>query len=107
MEQTYAGLTFLLKSITSAPTTGADTRIAARDVKTYEATIDGTGAVTATVIIEGKNTGNTWTTIGTLTLSGTTTTSDAFTSTDRFKLHRARLTAISGTGATVSATVGS
>lgn len=71
---------------------------------TYQATVSGTGAVTATVVIEYSNDGiNALSTVGgTITLSGTTTSSDGFTTSNApWKYHRARVTAISGTGATV------
>lgn len=71
---------------------------------TYQATVTGTGAVTATVVIEYSNDGvNALSTVGgTITLSGTTTSSDGFTTSDApWKFARARTTAISGTGATV------
>lgn len=71
---------------------------------TYQATVSGTGAVTATVVIEYSNDGiNAVATVGgTITLSGTTISSDGFTTSNApWKYHRARTTAISGTGATV------
>jgi hypothetical protein len=79
------------------------------DRKTYGAsgtTSSGTGA--ATVVIEGSmNSGASWDTIGTISLTlGTTVTSDSFTSADCFEQVRARVSAISGTGASVDAAVG-
>lgn len=71
---------------------------------TFQATVSGTGAVTATVTIEFSNDGvNALSTVaGTITLSGTTTSSDGFTTTDApWKWWRANVTAISGTDATV------
>lgn len=77
---------------------------------TYQATVSGTGAVTATVVIEYSNDvnpatglGNALSTVGgTITLTGTTVTSDGFTTSNApWKWSRARTTAISGTGATV------
>lgn len=70
----------------------------------YQATVSGTGAVTATVVIEVSNDGvNAVTTpLGTITLSGTTSSSDGFTTDAPWKYVRARISAVSGTGATVN-----
>lgn len=75
---------------------------------TYQATVVGTGAVTATVVIDCSNDGTYWcsTPLGTITLSGTTSSSDGFTTVAPWKFVRARVTAISGTGATVTVTEG-
>lgn len=75
------------------------------DRKTYQAVVTGTGSVSGTVEIEGSNDGTNFDVIGTLTLSGTGSGSDSFTSLDCYKFVRADLTAISGTGAAVTATV--
>ena len=73
----------------------------------FQATVTGTGAVTATVTIEYSNDGvNALSTVGgTITLSGTNTNSDGFTSDTPWKFVRANVTAISGTGATVNVSV--
>lgn len=75
---------------------------------TFQAIVAGTGAVTATVVIDGSNDGTNWcsTVLGTITLSGTTTNSDGFTTTAPWKYVRARVTAISGTSATVTVLMG-
>ena len=76
---------------------------------TFQATVTGTGAVTATVDIEVSNDGTNWldTVAGTITLSGTTTHSDGFTTTSApWKYVRANVTAISGTGASVDVVMG-
>lgn len=75
---------------------------------TFQATVTGTGAVSATVLIDASNDGTNWcsTVLGTITLSGTTSASDGFTTTAPWKYVRARVTAISGTGATVTANIG-
>ena len=72
----------------------------------YQAVVEGTGAVTATVVIEASNDGiNALSTVlGTITLSGTTTSSDGFQTSAPWKYIRARVTAISGTGASVDVT---
>lgn len=85
-------------------------------IASFQATVIGTGAVTATVIIEGSNhssdgtIGGTiyWcdTVLGTITLSGTTSDSDGFSTNSTWKFVRARLTAITGTGAVVTCKMG-
>ena len=75
---------------------------------TYQAILSGTGALTATVIIEVSNDGvNACSTpLGTIVLSGTTLTSDGFTSSAPWKYVRARISAISGTNATIDVNTG-
>lgn len=70
---------------------------------TIQATVTGTGAVTATVVIDCSNDGvNACSTaLGTISLSGTTSASDGFTTDAPWKFIRARTTAISGTNATL------
>ena len=76
---------------------------------TLQATVTGTGSVSATVDIEVSNDGvNAVDTVaGTITLSGTTSHSDGFTTQHApWKYIRANVTAISGTGATVNVVMG-
>ena len=69
----------------------------------YQADITGTGAVSATVVIQVRNiSGGTWQTFGTITLSGTGSASGQINGDVPWVEHRARLTAISGTGAAVT-----
>jgi hypothetical protein len=74
----------------------------------FQATITGSGAVSATVDIEVSNDGTNWcdTAAGTITLSGTTTHTDGFTTTAPWKYVRANVTAISGTSASVDVVMG-
>lgn len=74
--------------------------------KSMQATVTGTGAVTATVVFEVSNDNVNWIVepIATITLSGTTTDSQGFTMNAPWAYVRARLTAISGTGAVVTVT---
>lgn len=81
----------------------------------YQAYVVGTGAVTATVVIECSNdtsgvggTPQYWnsTPLGTITLTGTTSASDGFSSNTSWKWVRARVTAVTGTGAVVQAIMG-
>lgn len=75
-----------------------------RPTTTVQATVAGTGTVTATVIIDVSNDGaNACSTVaGTITLSGTTANADGFVIAAPWKYIRARVTAISGTGAAVT-----
>ncbi len=76
---------------------------------TFQATVDGTGAVTATVTIQVSNDGvnPVATAAGTIALSGTTSASDGFTTQHApWKYVRAVLTNVTGTGATVNVTMG-
>lgn len=100
----------LLNAVTAAATSDADFAEDRRGDRSYQATVSGTGAVTATVIIEGSNEdpakSPTFLTIATITLSGTTSASDGFVGTAAWGYVRARLTAITGTGAAVTVTMG-
>lgn len=73
--------------------------------RTVQATVTGTGTVTATVNIEVSNDGTNFIVAGTITLSGTTTASDGFAMNASWLNVRANVTAISGTNATVTVTV--
>lgn len=75
---------------------------------TFQATVTGTGAVTASINIEVSNDGvnAVATPMGTISLSGTTSASDGFTTAAPWKYVRANVTAISGTGATVVVKMG-
>jgi hypothetical protein len=96
----------LLQGATS--TTTGDWKYKDSPYATVQATVVGTGAVTATVVIDVSNdaTYAVSTALGTITLSGTTSSSDGFTTTAPWKYLRARVTAISGTGATVAVNLG-
>ena len=74
----------------------------------FSANVAGTGAVTATVVVEARNTASgVWFTLATITLSGTTSAADGFATLARYMEYRGNLTAISGTGAAVTLTMGS
>lgn len=102
--------------LTNVTATGAGTKYSLRCVnRTFQAmgaTSSGSGS--ATVVIEASNketpvegTNVDWTTLGTITLTlGTTQTNDAFVSAASYRWIRARVSAISGTGATVNAYTG-
>lgn len=79
----------------------------------FQGIVTGTGAVTATVLVQASNeqatwegTKSNWITVGTITLSGTTTATDGLTTIAPWKYIRASVTAISGTGATVEVFMG-
>jgi hypothetical protein len=92
--------------LSAATVTGAGTAFARSDdgKATYQAAIAGTGAVSATVVIEVSNDSANWITLGTITLSGTTSATDGFASNAVWLLNRANVTAISGTNAAVTVT---
>lgn len=68
----------------------------------YQATVVGTGSVSATVLIEVSIDGVSWMTLSTITLSGTTSASDGFVAAGGWPNVRSRVSAISGTGAAVT-----
>jgi hypothetical protein len=76
--------------------------------RTFQAYMTGSGAVSATVVVEVTNdrAANQWLTLGTISLSGTTTATDGFASYASWLYVRARLTAVSGTSAAVSCVMG-
>lgn len=80
---------------------------------TFQGIINGTGAVTATVLIQGSNeeatylgTKSNWVTLATLSLTGTNTDTKGDTNLAPWHYIRASVTAISGTGATVEVLMG-
>ena len=96
-------------STTTAPYTGAPISLINEDTRssTFQATVTGTGSVSATVVIEVSNDTVGWITAAdsVITLpTGTTTVSDGFLSTASWAYVRARCTAISGTAAVVTVT---
>lgn len=74
-------------------------------IQVYGTTTSGTGS--ATVNVEVRNAGGPWMVAGTISLSlSTTATGDGFVMDAGWHEVRANVTAISGTGATVSVTMG-
>ena len=96
----------LLNAVTVAPTTGAAMGAVQSPSRTFQASVTGTGAVTATVTISGSNDGVNWVPLGTITLSGTAAATDGFVSQAVWLNIQAALTAISGTGAACTAVMG-
>lgn len=80
--------------------------LASGHARTYQASVTGTGAVSATVIVDVSNDGEGWIELATVTLSGTTSDTDGFASDAPWKYCRARVTAISGTSAAVDVVMG-
>jgi formylmethanofuran dehydrogenase subunit C len=76
--------------------------------RTFQGIVTGTGAVSATIVVEGSNTGQTgeYISLGTITLTGTTKATDGFASNAKWTYVRARVTAATGTGAAVSVYMG-
>ncbi len=77
-----------------------------KEKRTFSATVDGTGAVTATVAIQGSNDGVNWNVLGTITLTDTTTDTDGFASDAPWPQIRAVLSNLTGTGAVCTVTMG-
>lgn len=69
--------------------------------KSFHASVTGSGTVTATVLVEVSNDNINFFVMGTITLTGTTVDADGFISDAPWLFHRGRISAISGTGATV------
>lgn len=71
----------------------------------FGSTSSGSGA--ATVVVQGSNDASNWVTMGTITLTlGTTATSDGFASDASWAVVCGYVSAISGTGASVTLNVG-
>lgn len=106
---TYPSTALLTDATTTA--TG-DTQKPANWTRTFQAYgATSAGAGSATIVIEVSNvetpSTNDWITMGTITLTlSTTRSSDGFASTAAWRNVRARITAISGTNATVSVRMG-
>jgi hypothetical protein len=89
--------------ITSAPTAG-NWQFKDAPKSAIQAVVTGSGTVTATIVIEVSNDGvnPVATPLGTITINGTAPQSDGFTTDAPWKFIRARVTAISGTSASVA-----
>lgn len=94
------GRTLLSGATTTTTGTAVDCWLSTRSI---QAKVVGTGAVTATVLVEVSNDEAVYLTLGTITLSGTTSAADGFAISPSFRTIRASVTAISGTGAAVTA----
>lgn len=96
----------LISLADAATTTGPlPTQQVSGNHRTYQATVTGTGAVTATVLIEVSNDGTNWFTQATISLSGTDSDTDGAALEANWPFVRANISAISGTGASVVVTL--
>lgn len=100
------GVVATLLTIAAGGSTATGTAVVNIKDASFQATVSGTGTVSATVIIECSNDGTDFLTCGTITLSGTTSASDGFVSVGPWAYVRARCTAISGTSAALSVVMG-
>lgn len=83
--------------------TGSTISLSGQLARSFQAVVTGTGAVSATVLIEVSNDGTNWVTLATLSPSGTTSATDgAAVQVVAWSYVRARITAISGTSAAVT-----
>lgn len=93
--------------LSSATATGAGASFDQQGtMATFQATVSGTGSVTSTVDIEVSNDSVNWLVLQTMSLSGTTTATDGIASNAPWGYVRAKVTAISGTSATVNVVMG-
>lgn len=79
---------------------------AGKSKRSYQGVVRGTGALTATILIEASNDESNAVAIGTITLSGNDLVTDGGLSDGEWAYVRARVSAITGTGATVNVTMG-
>ncbi len=79
----------------------------AKSKKTFQAKVVGTGAVTASIDIGVSNDGVNFETAGTIQLSGTTSDHDGLALDAPWPYIQLNVTAITGTGAAVTATMSS
>ena len=105
----------ILDSITTAPTTSAAAGTGLLvDSQTQDsnggfsvqATVTGTGAVTSTVVFQVSNDSIGWVDAATLTLSGTGSDTAMFSFAPSWTYFRAKISAITGTAAAVTVTIG-
>ena len=97
----------LLRGATAVKTgQSADVTQGRVEERTFQASVSGTGSVSATVVVEVSNDNNQFLPLATFTISGTGSATDGFTSLARWGFIRAKVTAISGTGASVDCTAG-
>lgn len=97
----------LYKLLDAVTGTGAGTGFQAETAKrTFQATVTGTGALTATVKIQVSNDGTNYIDLATISLSGTTSATDGFSSDAPWRFVRGNVTALTGTSAAVTAFAG-
>lgn len=74
--------------------------------KTFQGTVTGSGSVSATIAINVSNDKVDWITLGTITLSGTNAATDGFATEASWGYYQANVSALSGTGASVTVVSG-
>jgi hypothetical protein len=105
----YPG-TLKVSSLLAAATStgaGAGTPLVQGGRQTFQAILTGTGAVSATVLIEVSDNGSNWITQATISLSGTGSDTGGYAEDAAWIYYRANVTAISGTGASLDVIVAS
>lgn len=99
--------TRILTLLAAAIATGAGAGFQPSEKKrTFQAVVTGTGAVSATVLIQVSNDGTNWEELATIALAGTTSDSAGFASDAPWAYVRANVTTISGTDAAVTVKMG-
>lgn len=92
---------------TDRTTTGVGTtREAPGPGATVQAVVTGTGALTATVVIQVSNNSTNWLDLGTLSLSGNDAATQGLALNAHWVYIRGNISALTGTGATVNVTMG-
>lgn len=92
---------------TDRTTTGVGTtREAPGPGATVQATVTGTGALAATVLIDVGNISGSWLNLGTLSLSGNDAVTDGLALDAHWVYIRANCTTLTGTGATLNVVMG-
>lgn len=98
--------TVLLQAVTTTETgRSRDLKESPYEYRNFMAKVEGTGAVSATVLVEVSNNGVDFFDLATFSLSGTTSDADGYVSDEIWQYVRGRVTAISGTGAAVTLTM--
>lgn len=72
----------------------------------YQASVSGSGLVSAVVEIQVSNDDDNWMWLGTISINGTDSATDGFPCEKHYAIARAELISISGTGAAVNAAIG-
>lgn len=96
--------TVMLNTVTA---TGPSSAIADTGrAPSWSFSLTGSGAIAATVLVQARNvSGGEWGTLATVNMSGTTATGDIAATVIRYMEYRVNCTAISGTSATLTATM--
>lgn len=101
------GISKLLTDVTTTTVGPAFSTVGFDENLTVIGSVDGTGSLSGTVMLEVSHDGAHWKALSTLTLNGETTASDIFSSMMVWPLYRANLTELTGTAATVNVSISS